>query len=217
MLLEPPAKGLDEPSSRSIFPRSILGRGRFGARRPTFFDPGLVCPALNQLTRNYAAIRKEWEGVERLRSSMPLYHAIDPGQTKIAGTIDSEKDWRVLMLYLLGYKPPHNRSLCPETCVLLDRIPTLVQAFFSILDPGKNVPVHEGPYLGYLRYHLGIKVPSDNAPALVVNGKQYIWREGEAVMFDDSWPHPTQRERNFYFIGPACDVPRLALEAALIT
>jgi aspartyl/asparaginyl beta-hydroxylase (cupin superfamily) len=64
-----------------------------------------------------------------------------------------------------------------------------VQAFFSILDGGKRVPLHEGPYLGYLRVHLGIKMPGGNPPALIVDGRKYVWREGEAMMFDDTWPH----------------------------
>jgi aspartate beta-hydroxylase/beta-hydroxylase len=51
------------------------------------------------------------------------------------------------------------------------------------------VPEHEGPYLGYLRYHLGVRVPSQNPPKLIVNRQDYVWREGEAVLFDDSWPH----------------------------
>jgi aspartyl/asparaginyl beta-hydroxylase (cupin superfamily) len=42
----------------------------------------------------------------------------------------------------------------------------MVQAFFSILDPGKSVPENEGPYLGYLRYNLGLagteEKPSQN-------------------------------------------------------
>src|SRR4029453_17045489 len=69
------------------------------------------------------------------------------------------------------------------------RVPNLIQAFFSILEPGKSIPEHEGPYRGYLRYHLGLRVPKDDPPKLVVNGRDYVWKEGEAVLFADSWPH----------------------------
>lgn len=160
-----------------------------GLERPTFFDIDAVCPALDLLTRNHDVIRAEWDRLERWRATMPRYHDIDPGQTKISGTVDPDKNWHVFMLYLLGDKPQANRARCPMTCLLLDRIPNLVQAFFSVLDAGKSVPRHQGPYLGYLRYHLGVKVPRKNPPELIVNGQSYVWREGEAVMFDDSWPH----------------------------
>lgn len=58
------------------------------------------------------------------------------------------------------------------------------------------MPEHEGPYLGYLRYHLGVRVPARNAPKLIVNAQQYVWKEGEAVLFDDSWPHSVVNSSN---------------------
>ena len=42
----------------------------------------------------------------------------------------------------------------------LRQVPNLLGAFFSILDPGKSIPAHDGPYTGYLRYHLALKVPA---------------------------------------------------------
>jgi aspartate beta-hydroxylase/beta-hydroxylase len=93
------------------------------------------------------------------------------------------------MLEIMGHRPAQNRAACPDTCRVLAQVPNLIQAFFSILDPGKSVPEHEGPYLGYLRYHLGVRVPTDNPPKLIVNQQDYVWREGEAVLFDDSFPH----------------------------
>jgi aspartate beta-hydroxylase/beta-hydroxylase len=79
--------------------------------------------------------------------------------------------------------------LCPQTARLLDGIPNLVQAFFSVLDPGKSIPLHEGPYYGYLRYHLALRVPKADPPCIIVNAQKHVWKEGEAVLFDDSWPH----------------------------
>ena len=29
----------------------------------------------------------------------------------------------------------------------------------------------------------------DRPPKIVINGQPYTWEEGEAVLFDDSWPH----------------------------
>lgn len=160
-----------------------------GPQRQAFHDINAVCPELNEVTRNFPVIRRECEALLNRRAAMPTYHEVDPGQTKISGTVDADKHWRVFMLYLLGHKPEANRALCPETCRILDGIPTLVQAFFSILDPGKNIPLHEGPYLGYLRYHLALRVPAKNRPKILVNGQPHVWQEGEAMLFDDSHPH----------------------------
>lgn len=160
-----------------------------GDRRPTFFDIAATCPALAAVTRNYATIRAEFEALLRRQVPLPAYHDIDPGEKKISAEVDPDKKWNVFMLKVFGYEPAQSRALCPETCRVLDGVPDLLEAFFSILEPGKSVPLHEGPYLGYLRYHLGLRVPQDDPPHIVVNGQPYTWKEGEAVLFDDSWPH----------------------------
>ena len=160
-----------------------------GNRRPVIFNIDEVCPALHEITRGYPKIRAECERLLDQRVPMPLYHDLDAGERAISAVLDPDKKWSVFMLYVLGHKPKLNRALCPETCRLLDRVPNLVQAFFSVLEPGKSVPRHEGPYLGYLRYHLGLRVPRENPPRLIVNSHEYVWKEGEAVLFDDSWEH----------------------------
>lgn len=158
-----------------------------GNNRPSFFDIQQTYPSLNELTKNYSLIKNEFHSAYQVNPEIPLYHEIDPGEKEISAT--TAKRWKVFMLYLLGHKPQENRSLCPETCKLLDGIPNLIQAFFSVLEPGKSIPPHEGPYLGYLRYHLGIQVPKTNPPCIFVDSQPYTWREGEAVLFDDTWTH----------------------------
>jgi aspartate beta-hydroxylase len=158
-----------------------------GDKRPTFFNVNEICPSLAAITQNFPVIKQEFQRAYENQPNMPLYHEIDPGEAEISNS--TTKSWKVFMLYLLGHKPEANRTFCPETCRLLDNIPNLIQAFFSVLEPGKSIPLHEGPYLGYLRYHLGIQVPVENPPTLLVNNQPYTWREGEGVLFDDSWPH----------------------------
>jgi aspartate beta-hydroxylase len=160
-----------------------------GEDRPAYLDIDEMHPELNDLTEHFDLIRDEWDAVEASGAPLPRYHEVEPGQMEVSGEVEPDKDWKVFMLDLLGYKPEANRARCPLTSRLIDDIPDLVQAFFSVLEPGKSVPCHRGPYLGYLRYHLGIKVPRHNPPTLVVNKQPYVWREGEAVMFDDSHPH----------------------------
>jgi len=160
-----------------------------GASRPVFFDVEATCPGLAALTRSYPAIREECDRVLALRAGLPRYHEIDPGEAAISAAGDPDRRWTVFLLYILGHRPARNRALCPRTCRVLDGVTGLTQAFFSILDPGKSIPLHEGPYLGYLRYHLALRVPAENPPRLVVSGREHVWREGQALLFDDTWPH----------------------------
>jgi aspartate beta-hydroxylase len=158
-----------------------------GDRRPVFLDVARDYPALGEVTRGYPAIRAEFERLLAEWEELPPYHDIDAGEAAISA--GSPKKWSVFLLEVLGHRPAVNRACCPETCRVLERVPGLIQAFFSILDPGKSIPEHEGPYLGYLRYHLALRVPRQDPPKLIVKGQEYVWKEGEAVLFDDSWPH----------------------------
>ena len=61
---------------------------------------------------------------------------------------------------------------------------------FSILEPGKHLPPHRGPYNGVLRLHLGLIVPEPREQlGIRVEKEVYRWKEGEAVIFDDAYEH----------------------------
>lgn len=160
-----------------------------GSRRPVFFDIDEVAPGLRELDRAFSEIRKEVDPLLAMRSSLPRYHEVDPFQYRISGMRDLGKDWRVLMLYAMGERSEVNCDRIPRTAKLCASVPNLFQAFVSILDAGKSIPAHCGPYRGYLRYHLGIKVPRVNPPSMRVKDQHYVWQEGESVLFDDSWEH----------------------------
>jgi aspartyl/asparaginyl beta-hydroxylase (cupin superfamily) len=160
-----------------------------GAERPVFFDVDQTCPALRGLDRGFPAIREELLGLLAEKASIPRYHDLDRMQTYISNTVDPDKDWKVFYLYAMGEKPAENRAKCPRTAALLDEVPGLFQAFFSILDGGKSVPAHCGPYRGYLRYHLGLVVPGEDPPSIRIRDQHYTWEEGQSILFDDSWDH----------------------------
>lgn len=170
----------------------FYGRYIGNETRPTFFDIKSTCAALDNITQHFATIKKEFEQVITKKSELPRYHDVDPGEAEISNAC--EKKWTVFMICLLGYQMEEARALCPTLFRLVQDIPGVMQAFFSILEPGKSIPLHEGPYKGYLRYHLGIKVPLECPPHIIVNQQPYVWREGEAVLFDDSWPHEVQNQ-----------------------
>lgn len=155
--------------------------------RPTFFNIDAICPVLHEVTASFAEIKSEFERMLKQVNHIPQYHDLDPNQAEISNA--NEKQWRVFMLSLFGHDFGNALQFCPKTCQQLKKIPNLMQAFFSILDPGKSIPLHEGPYMGYLRYHLGIEVPKDAPPQIIINQQPYVWQEGKAVLFDDSWPH----------------------------
>jgi aspartyl/asparaginyl beta-hydroxylase (cupin superfamily) len=160
-----------------------------GRRRPVVLDVGQTCPQLKALEENAPIIRDELQALLDEKAAIPRYHDLDPAQEYISAQVDPEKDWKVFYLDVIGEKPEVNRARCPRTSALLDQVPGRMQAFFSILEAGKSIPAHSGPYRGYLRYHLALIVPRNNPPSIRVKDQHYTWQEGRSVLFDDSWEH----------------------------
>lgn len=185
---------------------NYLMRPSGGDRRPVFWDTDAVCPQLHELERAYPRIRAEADALLETRARMPTYEEVNRPATEIAAT--TEERWNVFMLELLGHRLEKNLARCPQTARAIARVPKRLQAFFSVLEPGKSVPLHEGPYLGYLRYHLGVRVPKENPPLIRVAGKPYVWKEGEGVVFDDSWPHEVENHSSEPRVVLIVDVPR---------
>ncbi|AFQ50922.1 aspartyl/asparaginyl beta-hydroxylase [Burkholderia cepacia GG4] len=57
---------------------------------------------------------------------------------------------------------------------------------FAQLPPGGRLGLHRDPYAGSPRCHLGLDTPNDAACRIVDDGESYAWRDGEAVMFDET-------------------------------
>jgi aspartate beta-hydroxylase/beta-hydroxylase len=183
-----------------------LAKPSWGDARPVYWDIDATYPELRQLEQGYPRIRAEVEALLETQDDMPTYHEINAPSTEIAATTRGR--WNVFMLELLGYRAERNLARCPETARLLQGIPRRLQAMFSVLDPGKSVPQHNGPYYGYLRYHLGIHVPGENPPQIRVAGQPYVWKEGEGVLFDDSWPHEVENHSSEPRVVLIVDMPR---------
>ncbi len=161
----------------------VITRYVGGDAAPAFYDARQTWPALLDIDRNYAAIQRELEVLLPRRESIRLVHETIQGHPQVEG-------WRVLYIhfYEMSHRFP-NRELFPETVAVLDRIPNLVDAWFSVLEPGKSIVAHRGMYRGFLRYHTAFKVPSTNPPSIRVKDQSYTWKEGESVMFDDRHEH----------------------------
>lgn len=116
---------------------------------------------------------------------IPAFQEISTSQTKLTkGT-----DWKTFIFYGYGHKLENNCQKCPKTTALIERIPGMKTAFFSILAPHKHIPPHRGPYKGVLRYHLGLIVPDVEACKIRVEHEFGHWKEGKSLLFDDSFEH----------------------------
>jgi aspartyl/asparaginyl beta-hydroxylase (cupin superfamily) len=193
----PYVKGHSPLERAGLYIRNKLDRAYYhasgGQKRPVFFDVDRTWPALRAIDRNYDVIREELLAVLPRRESIPLYHVLDRKQQPISDATPGS--WRTLFVsvYGAGDRVP-TRHLCPRTVEIVESIPNMLYAFFSILDAGKKVPAHNGPNYFYLRYHTAFVVPRQKPPQIRVKDQYYTWRERESVLFDDSWNHEVLNE-----------------------
>jgi beta-hydroxylase len=141
-------------------------------------------PELAPLIDNWKVIRDE---------AMRLYEAgqvrASTGKNDLGFDSFFKYGWK--RFYLKWYEDPlpSARELCPKTCELLQSIPTVHGAMFAMLPPGGKLGVHRDPYAGSLRFHLGLSTPDSPDCRIIVDGESYAWKDGEAVMFDETFIH----------------------------
>lgn len=150
-----------------------------------FFDSDLF-PWTKKLEAHHGTIKRELEHILQHLERIPSFQQISKDQQSIT----RDDKWKTYFLYGFGYKAEQNCERCPETTELIEEIPGMKTAFFSILAPGKHIPEHRGLYKGFIRYHLGVKIPTRKEQCgITVNGKTAHWEEGKSLIFDDTYLH----------------------------
>jgi beta-hydroxylase len=168
--------------------------------RRTFYAPSQFT-WIPGIEAGFRSMRDELLALLERRERIPAFHEVSPDQAAIT----ADDKWKTFVLYVYGEKIAANCLRCPETTRLLEAIPGMRTAFFSILAPGKHIPPHTGPYGGVVRYHLGLVVPRNKECCRIRVGSDHAhWEEGRSVVFDDTYSHEvwndTDEERAVLFV-----------------
>lgn len=109
----------------------------------------------------------------------------------------NEGDWNTFVLLALRKRVAFNAEKCPVTTELVSQVPGISSALFSVFAPGTYLPPHQAPNRGVLRYHLGLIVPEppDSCQLKVVD-ETLSYREGESILFDDTFEHEAWNRSN---------------------
>ncbi|AXI04286.1 lipid A hydroxylase LpxO [Aquirhabdus parva] len=112
--------------------------------------------------------------------------------------------------YLKWYENGHPSAmdLCPKTTELVRGLDSVKAAMFTELPPGSRLVRHRDPYAGSLRYHLGLVTPNDDRCFIDVDGERYSWRDGQGVMFDETYIHYAENGTDENRIILLCDIER---------
>jgi len=148
-------------------------------------------PFLKQFTDNWKTIEAEARNVLKFREAIPGFQEISPDQYRLA----TEQNWKTFVLFGFGQKLEKNASLAPETSKILESVPKLQTAMFSILAPGYHIPAHKGVTKGILRSHIGLIIPKDQEKCRIrVEDTITAWKPGEIFVFDDTYEHEVWNE-----------------------
>jgi beta-hydroxylase len=194
------------------------------ARMPDYItDYARDYPELLGLEAGYADVRAECERLLAFRSRITDMSALG-GQYTERGIHTIQ--WKAFMLKS-GTFIEENCALAPKTAALLRPLGNVYNAFFSILEPHQYVSPHWGYYKGFLRYHLGVIIPGNNADekcwlrvnvdradnarrdkSLIQGTAKFHWQNGRGVMFDDTNLHDAANESDEVRVVLWLDVAR---------
>jgi beta-hydroxylase len=168
----------------------IRGLAEFLGRQSMVGDTPLYdmehFPFLKRFEEHWQEIDAELAGILKHRDAVPAFQEISPDQMKIS----KGDKWRTFILYGFGTKSPRNCARAPRTTALLESIPNLQTAWFSILAPGYHIPAHRGVTKGILRCHLGLIIPKDRENCWIrIADEKVSWEQGKAFVFDDTYEH----------------------------
>lgn len=187
----PGIKPLERPSLVTRFFMRVVGLAeKLNLRlskvgNPPIYD-NAAFPWTRAIENEWPLIRAELDRVLTRKDELPGFHEL----ASDVSTISRDRGWKTFLLAGYGFKSENNIRLCPETWRICQNIPGLITVMYSILEPGKHLPPHRGPYNGVLRLHLGLIVPEPREQlGIRVENRLYRWREGEAVVFDDAFEH----------------------------
>lgn len=155
-------------------------------------------------------LRSHWE-VLRAEAQ----HLVELGYIKATTNNDDmgfnsffKRGWKRFYVKWYGDFLPSAKLHCPKTVEILKTVPGINAVMFTLLPKGGQLKPHRDPYAGSLRYHLGLITPNSEKCRIYVDGTPYAWRNGEGVLFDETYIHSAKNETDMDRIILFCDVER---------
>ncbi len=143
------------------------------------------------LRAHWREIAEEADAMLTTPELLPRLNEISQDHERIAG----DGRWRCFFLVGYGQTIAANCARAPRTAKLVAGIPNLNSAFFSILDKGAVIPPHNGVTRGLITWHLALRTPQEPEKCWMRVGDELVyWREGEGILFDDTYRHEVRND-----------------------
>jgi beta-hydroxylase len=120
---------------------------------------------------------------------------------------ENQKAWKVFSFLFFNMRFPNHANLCPETAKIIYSIPQIMSCDFSYMEPHTHILPHKGYSKMVLRCHLPLIVPEGELCAIRVGNETRHWKEGELLIFDDSFDHEAWNKSNERRVVLMFDIP----------
>jgi len=160
-------------------------------------------PELAKLTENWMTIRDE---AAKLLEEGYIREALKNNDIGVNSFF--KRGWKRFYLKWYDQPLPSAQALCPKTVALLESVPMVKGAMIALLSPHSYLNPHRDPFAGSLRYHLGLVTANSEASYISVDGNRYFWRDGDALMFDETYIHSVENNTDVTRLVLLCDVER---------
>jgi hypothetical protein len=181
----------------------LLGRKQLYLQQPSsFYFPGLPqrqfyerdeFPWLTEIEAAVPEMQAELRAVLADGNDFAPYVEAHADRPLAANPLMNDPKWGAYYFWRNGEIVPENAARCPVTMQALQHAPMpLIDqrspiALWSLLKPDTHIQPHHGLLNTRLICHIPLIVPQ--GCALRVGNETQSWREGEALIFDDSFEH----------------------------
>ena len=171
-------------------------------KNPKFFYETEKFDFLKPLVQNFATIKNELLNLIESNSeefwlrTFPDY--VSSGK---------KKAWKVFSFIFFNMKFPTHAKLCPKTAEILYSIPEIISCDYSFLEANTHILPHKGYSKMVLRCHLPIIVPNEELCSIRVGNEIRHWKEGELLIFDDSFDHEAWNKSDEKRVVLMFDIP----------
>jgi len=157
-----------------------------------YLDKGLI-PQIEELEARTHEIRAELLAL--LPSAAGRERVFHTGELETANLrgLAEAPSWNGYYFFRHGERRAENCAACPITAAALDELPLArvrghgPEVLYSVFSPGTHLLPHCGVTNTRVVGHLPLLIPEDCS--LRVGGEDHHWREGEVVVFDDTYEH----------------------------
>ncbi|HEX5649172.1 MAG TPA: aspartyl/asparaginyl beta-hydroxylase domain-containing protein [Steroidobacteraceae bacterium] len=173
----------------------------------TILDPAEF-PELELLRQHWQTIRDEGMGLLRQNYFDATKRPGTAAYYDVGFRTFFKYGWSRFYINWYGYTHHSARRLCPRTVEILQRVPAVHGAMFAYLPKGGQLTRHADPLAISLRYHLGLATPNSDACFINVDNRNLSWRDGEVLMFDETYLHYVRNDTDSDRLILLCDVKR---------